>query len=113
MSDANRSVPPDGEVSRRDFLRSSAVLASGMAALAASLAPLREVKDYKPVEKFLQKHYQELTPPEMQKALERITREVEQQFHLRPKVRDYKPMAGVEFVYCLNLTRCIGCRKCV
>jgi molybdopterin-containing oxidoreductase family iron-sulfur binding subunit len=28
-------------------------------------------------------------------------------------VRDLKPMDGVEFVYCLNLTRCIGCRKCV
>ena len=22
-------------------------------------------------------------------------------------------MDGVEYVYCLNLTRCIGCRKCV
>jgi molybdopterin-containing oxidoreductase family iron-sulfur binding subunit len=28
-------------------------------------------------------------------------------------VRDLKPMNGVEFVYCLNLTRCVGCRKCV
>jgi Fe-S-cluster-containing dehydrogenase component len=46
-------------------------------------------------------------------VLERIAREVERQYHLRPHVRDYKPMDGVEFVYCLNLTRCIGCRKCV
>jgi len=28
-------------------------------------------------------------------------------------VKDYKPMDGAEFRYCLNLTRCIGCRKCV
>jgi molybdopterin-containing oxidoreductase family iron-sulfur binding subunit len=112
MSDS-KSSPPEREVSRRDFLKTSAVLASGMAALAASLTPLKDLKDYTTVERFLQKHYQELTPAEMAKVLERIAREVEQQYHLRPTVRDYKPMNGVEFVYCLNLTRCIGCRKCV
>ena len=104
---------PAEEMTRRDFLRTSAVLASGMAALAASLAPLRELKDYTSAEQFVQKYYKELTPEEMQKVLERITREVEQQYHIRARVRDYKPMDGVEFVYCLNLTRCIGCRKCV
>jgi molybdopterin-containing oxidoreductase family iron-sulfur binding subunit len=98
---------------RRSFLRTSAVLASGMAALAASLAPLRNLRDFPSMERFLQKHYKELTPPEMRKVLDRITREVETQYGLRPEVRDYKPMDGVEFVYCLNLTRCIGCRKCV
>jgi len=115
MSDSNSSNPTSApaEVSRRSFLRSSAVLASGMAAMAASLAPLRELTDYTSVEKFLQKHYQELTPEQMQKVLERIAREVEKEYHVRPQVRDYKPMDGVEFVYCLNLTRCIGCRKCV
>jgi molybdopterin-containing oxidoreductase family iron-sulfur binding subunit len=100
-------------VSRRSFLRNSAILASGAAALAASLAPLRELSNYTSVELFLQKHYKELTPAEMQKVLDRIAREVEQQYQIRPRVRDYKPMDGVEFVYCLNLTRCIGCRKCV
>jgi Fe-S-cluster-containing dehydrogenase component len=113
MSDANRSAAPDGEVSRRNFLKTSGVLASGMAALAASLAPLRDLKDYTSMERFLQKHYKEMTPEDMQKVLARVAREVEQQYHVRPEVRDYKPMDGVEFVYCLNLTRCIGCRKCV
>jgi molybdopterin-containing oxidoreductase family iron-sulfur binding subunit len=98
---------------RRSFLRTSAVLASGMAALAASLAPLRKLEDFPSLERFLQKHYKELTPAEMRKVLDRITREVEQQYGVRPHLRDYKPMDGVEFVYCLNLTRCIGCRKCV
>lgn len=115
MADAKLSSAANGpgETSRRDFLRTSAVLASGMAALAASLAPLRELTDYTSVEKFLQKHYKELKPDEMQKVLDRIAREVEQQYQVRPQVRDYKPMDGVEYVYCLNLTRCIGCRKCV
>src|SRR5947209_17106880 len=101
MSDSHLPAENSGSgTSRRDFLRTSAVLASGMAALAASLAPLRHLSDYTSVEKFLQKHYQELTPDDMQKVLARITREVEQQYQVRPRVRDYKPMDGVEFVYC-------------
>ena len=112
MADTDPSTTA-AELSRRDFLRTSAVLASGMAALAASLAPLRDLKDYTSVERFLQKHYKEMTPAELQRVLDRVSREVEQQYHVRAKVRDYKPMDGVEFVYCLNLTRCIGCRKCV
>jgi molybdopterin-containing oxidoreductase family iron-sulfur binding subunit len=100
-------------MSRRSFLRTSTVLASGVAALAASLAPLRELTDYTSMDQFMQKYYKEMTPQDMAKVLERITLEVKRQYDVRPHVKDYKPMDGVEFVYCLNLTRCIGCRKCV
>ncbi len=103
------SAPMD----RRSFLRKSATVASGIAAIAASLAPLRELTDFGSVEEFLQKHYKELTPAEREQALERIRGEVERQYGIRPHLRDLRPMDGVEFVYCLNLTRCIGCRKCV
>ncbi|MFO1514601.1 MAG: hypothetical protein U1F83_17105 [Verrucomicrobiota bacterium] len=100
-------------MNRRSFLRTSAVLTTGLAALAASLKPLMEMKDFPSAERFMQKYYKEMTPADMDKVLTRISNEVEQQYGLRPHVRDYKPMDGVEFVYCLNLTRCIGCRKCV
>ena len=118
MSDA--ALPPNQvpesqkpDMNRRSFLRTSAVLTSGLAALAASLSPLRELKDFTSVEQFVQKYYKELTPEEMKKVLARIEVEVEKEYGVRPQVRDLKPMDGVEFVYCLNLTRCIGCRKCV
>ncbi len=114
------STPPSGNsgapgdrMNRRDFLRVSGVAATGVAALAASLAPLREFDDFPTLDAFLQKYYKELTPEEMAKVLKRIEDEVQRQYGVRPKVRDLKPMDGVEFVYCLNLTRCIGCRKCV
>src|ERR1700693_3996018 len=111
-SSTSSATPNDG-VSRRNFLRTSAVFASGWAALAASLAPLRDIQDFPTMERFLQKYYKELKPEEMAKVLKRIESEVERQYGLRPHVRDLKPMDGVEFVYALNLTRCIGCRKCV
>ena len=107
------SGPSSDGLSRRSFLRNSAVLVSGLAALAASLSPLRHLNDFPSVDQFLQKYYKELTPEEMAKVLKRIEDEVEKQYGLRPHVRDLKPMNGVEFVYALNLTRCIGCRKCV
>ena len=103
---------PEG-ASRRDFIKTSAVMASGLAALAASLSPLRELEKFTSVEQFVQKYYRELTPEEMAKVLKRIEREVEQQYGVHAQVRDLKPMNGVEYVYALNLTRCIGCRKCV
>ena len=104
---------PGADMDRRSFLRTGAVLSSGAAALAASLSPLLDLKNYTSVEQWMQKYYKELTPADMEKVLKRIENEVEKQYGQRPHVRDLKPMNGVEFVYCLNLTRCIGCRKCV
>jgi len=82
--------------------------------LGAALSPLREidVSDFS-LEKFLQKHYKEMTSGEMEAALARIRKEVKQRHGVRATVQDYKPMNGVEFVYALNLGSCIGCRKCV
>jgi len=111
----NNQMPAADAVgmSRRGFLRTSAVLGTGLAAIAAGLAPLRNLKDFTTLDQFVQKYYKELTPEEMAKVLKRIENEVERQYGVRPHVRDLKPMDGVQFVYCLNLTRCIGCRKCV
>ena len=114
--------PPSGEqnldsgtegMTRRSFLRTSAVFGTGLAALAAGLSPLLDVENFPSLQEFMQKYYKEMTPEEMKKVLDRIENEVERQYGIRPHVRDLKPMDGVEFVYCLNLSRCIGCRKCV
>ncbi len=100
---------------RRSFLRIGAAAVGGMAALAAALSPLRELdpEDLPDVEEFLQKHYKEMTAVEMEAALARIRANVADRFGVEPTIRDPKPLDGVEFVYALNLSRCIGCRKCV
>ena len=112
-------TPPGGEpvapMTRRGFLRKGAAAAAGASALAAALSPLRGLApgDIPSLEQFLQKHYKEMTDEEKQAALARIAREVEARFHVRPTVGDPPPLSGVEFVYALNLSRCVGCRKCV
>jgi len=102
-------------MTRRGFFSKGAVTVAGGAALAAALSPLRDLEgdDVPSVEEFLQKHYKEMTAEELQAVLERIERQVKQRHDVDAQVQDVKPLDGVEFVYALNISRCIGCRKCV
>jgi len=107
-------MTPEG-VSRRSFLRNGLAAVGGMSAFVAALSPLRELDgdDIPSLSHFLQKHYKEMSGAEMQVALDRISREVEKRYDVTPNLRDIRPREGVEFVYALNLSRCVGCRKCV
>jgi molybdopterin-containing oxidoreductase family iron-sulfur binding subunit len=115
IHDGPGETPVQRGNSRRSFLRRGLATGGGLAALAAALSPLRDLEDddLPSVQTFLQKHYKEMSAEEMEKALERIRTEVERRYEVRPDLRDIRPMDGVEFVYALNLSRCIGCRKCV
>jgi molybdopterin-containing oxidoreductase family iron-sulfur binding subunit len=88
---------------------------AGASAVAAAISPLRhlDLSDLPSVEEFFQKHYKEMTAEDKQDVLERIRREVKQRYHVAPNLIDPPPMDGVEFVYGLNISRCIGCRRCV
>src|SRR5690349_8647431 len=100
MSDqaTNTSGPANSSagVTRRSFLRSSALALSGIAAVAAALEPLRDISDPLTLKRFFQKHYKQMTPEDMKQVLARISAEVEKQYKIRPHVKDYKPMDGVE-----------------
>jgi molybdopterin-containing oxidoreductase family iron-sulfur binding subunit len=106
---------PAPGLTRRGFLGKGAAVVAGAAAVAAAVSPLRRLAsgDVPTIEALLQKHYKEMTPEERRTVLDRITRAVETRYHIRPNVQDPPPLTGVEFVYALNISRCIGCRKCV
>jgi Fe-S-cluster-containing dehydrogenase component len=110
-------APHEHGLTRRSFLRRGSAAVAGVAAVAASLKPLLDADldpgDFASIEKFLQKHYKELSPEQMERVLVRIAGEVESRYGVRPDLRDIKAQDGVEFVYALNLSRCIGCRRCV
>ncbi len=110
-----RNAAPAPGLTRRGFLAKGAAAVAGASAVAGALSPLRHLSsgDLPSLEQFLQKHYKEMTPAERQQALDRIAREVKQRFNVQANISDPPPMDGVEFVYALNLSRCIGCRKCV
>ncbi|MGB9623655.1 MAG: 4Fe-4S dicluster domain-containing protein [Phycisphaerae bacterium] len=114
-TNGRHDATPCPAVTRRGFLRKGASAVAGASALAAALSPLRHLRpgDLPSLEQMLQKHYKEMTPEERQAVLDRIAREVKDRYGIRPTITDPPPMDGVEFVYALNISRCIGCRKCV
>jgi len=104
-------------LSRRSFFRyvgGALGVTGGLGALAAAVSPLKDLDTSElTLERFLQKHYKELTPAEMEIVLERIRQEVAERYQVAANLSDPKPMDGVEYAYALNLGRCIGCRRCV
>jgi molybdopterin-containing oxidoreductase family iron-sulfur binding subunit len=112
---ASGSCGAEPGFTRRSFLRGATGAVGGMAALAAALSPLRALPDdaVPSLDEFLQKHYKEMTPGELAAAMDRVRAEVEGRFGVVPTLRDYPPIEGVRFAFALNLSRCIGCRKCV
>lgn len=99
------------DVSRRTLLKTAGATL-GAAAFARALAPLAEVvEDISPSE-FLQKHYRELSPTELEAVLRRIEAETLEKHGVEVEVRDVRPREGVQFGYALNLSLCIGCRRC-
>ncbi len=103
------------ELTRRGFLTKGAAAVAGVSAVAAALSPLRHLDpdDVPSIEKFLQAHYKEMITEDKERVLARIRKAVERRHGVTPNVSDPPPLDGVEFVYGLNISRCIGCRKCV
>ena len=100
-------------VTRRTFLKGTAAAMAGMAGLVAALKPLLALeKGEITLDALLQKHYRELNPADMQRILKALEEKCERERGVRPTIADLKPLSGVGYGYALNLTRCIGCRKC-
>ena len=122
MADPHQRSTPEptadaapADVSRRGFLTTGLAALAGVSAAAAALSPLRDLQpgDLPTLDEFLQKHYKEMTAEDKEQVFARIRQEVEGRFHVQPQLSDPPPLTGVEFVYGLNLSRCIGCRRCV
>jgi len=100
-------------VTRRTFLKGSAAAMVATAGLMAALKPLLALERGEiTLDGLLQKHYRELKPEEMQTILRNLEEKCRQEYGAKPDIRDIKALDGVQFAYALNLTRCVGCRKC-
>lgn len=85
----------------------------GAGAFARAMAPLQELDRFTSPREFLQKHYRELTRDELHVVLRRLEDETKQRYGREVTIRDVRPTEGVQFAYALNLSVCIGCRRCV
>lgn len=98
-------------VSRRTLMKGAGATL-GAAAFAHAMAPLTEWSKDLSVGEFLQKHYKELTRDEMGRILVHLKEETKRKYGRDVDIRDLPPQEGVSFGYALNLSVCIGCRKC-
>jgi Fe-S-cluster-containing dehydrogenase component len=90
-------------ISRRDFL--CAVAGCAAAAAGSCVEPTHTA--------FFREHLKELTPAEIAAIVADIERECGQRFGRAVEVSAQGPREGVEFGYALDISRCIGCRRCV
>jgi len=106
MSKKIRSNPLGINIDRRMFLKGAA------AGLAASALPVSTADAFN-WEAFLQKHFREMTDQEIKKVIERLEKEASLEWKKEIHIGTAKATPGVKFGYGLDLSRCIGCRRCV
>ena len=100
-------------LNRRSFLKGF-LIGGGATAIAATTAT-KEGKSLKrqAIEKFLQGHYKDMTEEDKKRVCERINQETKRNYGIDVNMSDPRPLKGVKFVYCLNLSLCNGSRYCV
>ncbi|MDP1833135.1 MAG: 4Fe-4S dicluster domain-containing protein [Geothrix sp.] len=110
MTDLNPTCPPEGRDgasdgcgSRREFL------GTAVAAVATALTGCGKLSQ----EEFLQRNFRELSKEEVRDVIARLEKEYKAKYGKEVKVADTPPIPGVIFGYALDLSRCIGCRRCV
>jgi len=96
------------EPGRRAWLKGLSLAAAGL------LLPGCEGKfNETDLQAFFQKNFREIPKEELRKVLERLGEEYSAQYGQPVSVKATPPKEGVSFAYCLDLSRCIGCRRCV
>ena len=110
MSESTNPVPGCGSgegeqgLPRRTFLKAAAGTVAALVMTGCGT---------KTLEAFFQKQFKELSPREVAASIERVQRECKEKYGKDVQVSTAGPMSGVEFGYGLDLSRCIGCRRCV
>jgi Fe-S-cluster-containing dehydrogenase component len=55
----------------------------------------------------------EVPKPQLKRAIDDLERKYAAQLGRKIEVSDAQPLPGVEFAYALDISRCVGCRRCV
>jgi molybdopterin-containing oxidoreductase family iron-sulfur binding subunit len=93
------------KLDRRSFLAAAAGAACGLFGLAGCSRDAWE--------SFLQPHFKNLTVEELEGVLDRLRREFKSRYGREFTIRADPPIPGLLFGYGLDLSRCVGCRRCV
>jgi len=106
IDDTEEEVPGESKkaaLNRRQFLRS----AVGGAAAAVALSACGSIDE------LFRAHFTELSKEDIQRILTKLEKKYSAKYGKPVTVSGKPALPGVEFGYGLDLSRCIGCRRCV
>jgi molybdopterin-containing oxidoreductase family iron-sulfur binding subunit len=106
MSKKVSKNPLKAPIDRRLFLKGTAL------GLAGAALPLKKA-NASLWQAFFQEHFSEMDDEEIRKVIERLEQEALKTYGTNIEISARKPIEGVKFAYALDLSLCIGCRKCV
>ncbi len=98
-------VRSPAKLNRRTFLKAAAVTSS-VAAFSACVSK-------EALEAFLQKEFRDMSKDEIAKTLQRLEAQYTQKYGKKFSVSAKEPIPETLFGYGLDISTCIGCRKCV
>jgi Fe-S-cluster-containing dehydrogenase component len=113
MSDGKQTaLPVLNNISRRTAIKAGGATL-GALAFAKAISPIVEwASASTSMDEMLQQHYKELGPEDMDAVIARLEEDAQEDYGAEVKISDSKPTPGVKFAYALNLSVCIGCRRC-
>jgi molybdopterin-containing oxidoreductase family iron-sulfur binding subunit len=94
------------QITRRKFL-------AGLTAGAAALSLPAGEADARAFEEYFRQHFERLDEDDLKVILKNLEEELEFKYGKKVSVKANPPMDNVLFGYALDLSRCIGCRRCV
>jgi Fe-S-cluster-containing hydrogenase component 2 len=113
LSPMAESAPPmlhgarrqERKLTRRNFLKT--------AGAAAAMVVLAKCGSKAAREAFLQKNFRSLSKEEIEQVIKRLEAEYLEKYGKKFTVSAKGPIDGTLFAYALDISRCIGCRRCV
>jgi molybdopterin-containing oxidoreductase family iron-sulfur binding subunit len=99
--------PPAEGYSRRE------AIVMGLFALAAAATTSACSADKVALDEFMQKHFKDLSPEELKDVIARMEKNYKETYGADIKVSATPPIPNTLFGYALDISRCIGCRRCV
>jgi molybdopterin-containing oxidoreductase family iron-sulfur binding subunit len=106
-------MPAKNKCDKHVFQQSRRKVLKGLAAGVGAIALPTGNASASVWEAFFQKHFRELNKEELTKVLTRLEKDYSQDYGKDVTVKATLPIEGVKFGYGLDLSRCIGCRRCV
>jgi len=104
MPNDEEKINADKNLDRRKFLKSAAI---GLAGAGLSSCSSQSFQ------KFFQSHFREMDKNELLAVLKRMEEEYSRKYGKKFVVTAENPIEGTLFGYGLDISRCIGCRRCV